>query len=204
MWIMDNTETYGLDRPDGMSDSDLVSIILSDKDSTPSKKECELITQSLNGEPYTPDGLDDIQEKRLNALRELVNRFGIRKKVTLRTPNDIYQYIKHYSYEDQEHLIVMAFNGNMELLKCTVATKGLADRTVIHPREVFSECIKLKGTSIVIAHNHPSGRLCPSENDSVLTEKIVEAGKLLSIKVVDHLIITPEGYYSFREMGDMQ
>ena len=86
---------------------------------------------------------------------------------------------------------------------CDVVTKGLADKTIVHPREVFKNVIRNSGLSIVLVHNHPSGNISPSDADISMTEKINEAGKLLGIRVLDHLIISTDGYYSFRENGDM-
>ena len=86
-------------------------------------------------------------------------------------------------------------------MSINVATVGLGDRVVMHPREIFAEAIKERAVSVVIVHNHPSGQLTPSQADRILTARISKAGKLLGIKVLDHLIISTNGYYSFREMG---
>ena len=86
-------------------------------------------------------------------------------------------------------------------MSINVATVGLVDRVVMHPREIFAEAIKERAVSVVIVHNHPSGQLTPSQADRILTARISKAGKLLGIKVLDHLIISTNGYYSFREMG---
>ena len=86
---------------------------------------------------------------------------------------------------------------------CDVVTKGLADKTIAHPREVFKNVIRNSGISIVIVHNHPSGNTDPSDADISMTERINEAGKLLGIRLLDHIIISTDGYYSFREHGDL-
>ena len=208
MWINEKNEIYGksvvemLDEPELLSDPKLIALILADGKKCPSEEECVQINESLKVR-YIPKGLTLTQRKRLLALYEIVNRIGIRKGVQLKTPQKIYEYVKHYAYEEQEHLIVLGFNGSGELLCCDVVTKGLADKTIVHPREVFKNVIRNSGLSIVLVHNHPSGNISPSDADINMTEKINEAGKLLGIKVLDHLIISTDGYYSFRENGDM-
>ena len=83
---------------------------------------------------------------------------------------------------------------------CHLST-GSTVATVVDIRLLFATAIKTNAISIVLLHNHPSGNLKPSELDLVMTRKVVEAGKLLDVKVLDHLIITAEGYYSFLDEG---
>ena len=80
---------------------------------------------------------------------------------------------------------------------------GLVDQTHVHPREVFCPAIKDKAASIILAHNHPSGQLFPSRADKQVTTRLKEAGKLIGIDIIDHIILTPEGYYSFQESDDL-
>lgn len=209
MWINEKSETYGkspsemLDEPEFLSDAQLIGLVLSDGKSCPPKSTCDLIKDSLYGTEYEPDGMTDAQKRRYMAMMEIVRRFGIKKGTILKTPESIYNYTRHFAYEEQEVLVVLSFNGSGEIISCNVATKGLADKTVIHPREVFKECIKNSGIAVAIVHNHPSGSTLPSSADLDMTERIIEAGKILGIKVLDHLIITTGGYYSMRERGDM-
>jgi hypothetical protein len=78
---------------------------------------------------------------------------------------------------------------------------GLMDKTQVHPREVFSDVIGDRAASMIIAHNHPSGELRPSENDLKVHEQLIEAGKILGIKDLDHFIVTRKGYCSLQEEG---
>ena len=73
--------------------------------------------------------------------------------------------------------------------------------TIVDPRIIFKKALEVKATSIVLCHNHPSGNLKPSRQDEALTAKLKEAGTLLDINVVDHLIVSDEGYYSFADEG---
>ena len=76
---------------------------------------------------------------------------------------------------------------------------GLVDKALVHPREVFSDAIKLRASRVIVAHNHPAELLEPSEEDLKITENLVRAGSILGIELLDHIIITTAGYYSFRE-----
>lgn len=78
---------------------------------------------------------------------------------------------------------------------------GIADQSLVHPREVFKEAILAGAVKVLLFHNHPSGNLTPSREDEELTWQLVRAGKLLGIPVVDHLIVTAMGYFSFHERG---
>ena len=150
---------------------------------------------------YIP-GMGQAKATAVLAALELGRRRPNRKTKVIRRPEDIWNEVKHYAERNQEQLLVLSFNGAGELLGIPVATVGLVDKVVMHPREIFAEAIKERAVSVVIVHNHPSGQLSPSQADRILTKRISTAGKLLGIKVLDHLIISTSGYYSFREMGE--
>lgn len=80
---------------------------------------------------------------------------------------------------------------------------GGMDLCIVDPRIVFAAALKGKASGIILAHNHPSGNLKPSRSDTMLTNKLVEAGKLLDLRLLDHLIVTSEGYYSFGNDGTL-
>ena len=150
---------------------------------------------------YIP-GMGQAKATAVLAALELGRRRPNRKTKVIRRPEDIWNEVKHYAERNQEQLLVLSFNGAGELLGIHVATVGLVDKVVMHPREIFAEAIKERAVSVVIVHNHPSGQLSPSQADRILTKRISTAGKLLGINVLDHLIISTSGYYSFREMGE--
>lgn len=130
---------------------------------------------------------------------ELGRRKGDKTKRQILTPSDIYKETYHFANDEQEHLIVMALNGAHEIIFINAVTVGLINRTLAHPREIFADALKERATAIILVHNHPSGNLEPSNEDKALTEAMVKAGKLLGIKVLDHLIISRNGFYSFIE-----
>ena len=127
-----------------------------------------------------------------------------RRKVTLKprsitTPMDIYKEVLHFSSRDQEHFITIMLNGAHEVIDSFISTIGLLNKTIVHPREVFAPAIKNRAAAIAIAHNHPSGSLEPSEEDKQVTMRLINAGEILGIRVIDHIVFSSRGYYSFLE-----
>ena len=110
-------------------------------------------------------GVGKAKASTILASLEIGRRKNNRKAKKILVPNDIYQEIRHYAVREQEQLIVMSLNGAHEVLNIRVATIGLINKTVVHPREVFAEPLKERATAIVMAHNHPSGSLEPSSED---------------------------------------
>ncbi len=100
-----------------------------------------------------------------------------------------------------EEFKVMLLATNNSLLGIYELSKGGISATVVDPRVIYAAALKAAASSIILAHNHPSGELRPSRADEILTSKVAEGCKLLELKVNDHLIITPEGYYSFANAG---
>lgn len=148
-------------------------------------------------------GIGEAQASILCASIELGRRLQRPLKLRYFDTQSVYQAIRHYGDRDQEHFLCIMFNGALEILSTKVITIGLIDETLVTPREVFSEALKMKAAAIVIAHNHPSGNLQPSSADLSVTEKMIKAGKYLGIKVIDHLIFSDRNYYSINENGDV-
>jgi len=93
----------------------------------------------------------------------------------------------------------ISINGANEVINTRVVTIGLVNQSQIHPREIFADVILDRASAVIIAHNHPSGSLKPSKEDISITEKIKAAGQLLGINLLDHIIFSKKGYYSFLE-----
>ena len=127
---------------------------------------------------------------------ELARRYNGRKISTINCPEDIIPWVSHVRDKKQEYFIGITLNGANEVISNRVVTVGLLDSNQIHPREVFADAISDRAASVVLVHNHPSGNLEPSEEDKQITRQMREAGKILGIKVLDHLIITKDEYYS--------
>ena len=103
----------------------------------------------------------------------------------------------------QEHFLVLYLNQSNHPLKVECISNGGTTHVIADPKLIFKNALNLGATCLVLGHNHPSGNPRPSENDRQLTKKLVAAGKLLDINVIDHIIIGNERYYSFRDHGEM-
>ena len=148
-------------------------------------------------------GLGSAKASCICACLELGRRFSFTKPRSCKEPSGIFELVRHYGDRPQEHFLVVMLNGAHELMGVNVVTVGLVNRTLVHPREVFSEPLKLRATAIVLAHNHPSGNLDPSPDDLEVTMRIKKAGMLLGIEVLDHIIFSSDGYRSMMEAGEM-
>ena len=138
----------------------------------------------------------------IKAAIELGRRACGRNGRVVVSPDDVYKEVRHFAFDNrQERMIVVLLNGAHEVMRALVATQGLLNRTIAHPREIYSDAIKERAAAIAIAHNHPSGCIEPSNEDKEVTRRLSEAGNILGIKLLDHLIITPDRYYSFLEHG---
>lgn len=121
----------------------------------------------------------------------------------------IYKLLKQYFKSidrvdrDKEHFFVFHVNTRNKLKMMELVSVGALNQTVVHPREVFTRAVSKRSASIFIAHNHPSEEFEPSIDDVSATDKLCEAGKLLSIPVLDHIIYTNKGFYSFKQNGLM-
>ena len=103
----------------------------------------------------------------------------------------------------QEHFLVLYLNQSNHALKVECISNGGTTHVIADPKLIFKNALSLNATAIILGHNHPSGNPRPSEDDRQLTKKLVAAGKLLDINVIDHVIIGNERYYSFRDHGEM-
>ncbi len=103
--------------------------------------------------------------------------------------------------KQQEYFICISLNGANEVIERRVVTIGLLDKSSIHPREVFADVITDRAAAVIFVHNHPSGDLQPSEADRRTHEQLGEAAKMLGLCVLDHVIVTKKGYFSFQENG---
>ncbi len=109
------------------------------------------------------------------------------------------------SLKDYQHEVfaVVFLNRANKINHFEVLSSGGISHTIVDPRIIFKKALEAKATSVVLCHNHPSGNLKPSRADEELTQKLKSAGKLLDIQVLDHLIVSDEGYYSFADEGMM-
>jgi DNA repair protein RadC len=117
------------------------------------------------------------------------------------SPSDIYGALARYARARNERFFAITLNGAHEIIKVHIVSIGLVNRTVVHPREVYITAIKDNSCAIIVAHNHPSGRLDPSPEDREITNRLRQAAEVLGIALLDHVIFARTGYYSFVEHG---
>ncbi|MBI3087642.1 MAG: DNA repair protein RadC [Candidatus Omnitrophica bacterium] len=103
--------------------------------------------------------------------------------------------------KQQEHFVILLLDNRRRLIRLSPIAVGSLSASLVHPRELFKEAIAASAAAVILAHNHPSGDPHPSEQDLTLTKRLVQAGKLLGIEVVDHLILGREGTVSLKALG---
>src|SRR6185295_2388709 len=117
------------------------------------------------------------------------------------SPIDVYEILKaiyHQLDDDQEHLVLLVLNLSQEVTGYKVISSGNERTSLANGKTIFRNALLLGASYIVVAHNHPSGKLKPSNADIKFTKKIIEAGKTMEIPVIDHLILSHSGYISLR------
>lgn len=139
--------------------------------------------------------------------KELLEMLSVAEKknpvIKISSPSDVSTIlITKYGKRKVESFFVVTLNASHHIVRVKEVTKGILNRAIVHPREVFYEAIKDRAASIVIAHNHPSSNIQPSSEDRSLTMRLEEAGKLMGIEVLDHIVFTDTSYYSFLEEGE--
>lgn len=149
-------------------------------------------------------GLGLAKASTLLSAIELSKRYLIKQKSRKITfAKDAYHELLTYADKKQEHFIAMTLDGANYIIEKRVITIGTLNQSLVHPREVFADAITDRAASVIIAHNHPSGQLHPSHEDMLVTERLKKAATILGIDLLDHLIITGEGFYSFKNEGKL-
>lgn len=118
------------------------------------------------------------------------------RPVYVRNSRQAYEYVKDMGHLRKEQLRGLYLNSRYQLIHDEVISVGSLTASVVHPREVFQPAIEKGAIAIILAHNHPSGRLTPTLADSSITEQLISAGKLLGIDIIDHLIVTSHSFRS--------
>lgn len=127
--------------------------------------------------------------------RELRNEY----KIKMNNPFNVYNILKDLlEEEDRENFLVLSLNTKNQINGINVVSTGTLNSSLVHPREVFKMAILNNSNKIILAHNHPSGDIEPSNEDKIITDRLKKCGKLLGIEVLDHIIVG-DYYYSFKE-----
>lgn len=147
-------------------------------------------------------GLGPAKACEIVACFELGKRLlkGKKAKIYL-TPKDVWQELKDIRDNKKEHFVIFFLDARNQEIKKEIISVGTLTANIVHPREVFEPAILNLTAQIIIAHNHPSGCAEPSEDDLKITKKLIEAGEILGIEIIDHIIVSKNSFYSFKESG---
>lgn len=132
---------------------------------------------------------------------ELARRHLFKETVKITCARDVLPLVADITGKQQEYFVCISLNGANEVIEKRIVTIGLLDKSPVHPREVFADVIADRAAAVIFVHNHTSGELQPSEADLNIHRQLTEAGRILGIRVLDHVIVTRKGYYSFQEGG---
>jgi DNA repair protein RadC len=132
---------------------------------------------------------------------ELARRYLLKETVKIENAEDVLPLLADIVGKSQEHFVCITLNGANEVIEKRVVTIGLLDRSLVHPRDVFADVIVDRAAAVIFAHNHPSGDLQPSDADLKTQGQLVHAAKILGIRVLDHIIVSKKGHFSFQEAG---
>ncbi len=148
-------------------------------------------------------GIGRVKAIQIKAVAELAKRMAkktAKKRLTFNSPDTIAQYyMEDLRHEDRENLLILSLNTKGALIGEKLLSVGTVNSSLISPREVFIEALQNKAVGIIMLHNHPSGDPTPSHQDIFISKKIKEAGELLDISLVDHIIIGDNIYVSLKE-----
>lgn len=146
-------------------------------------------------------GIGKVAAINLKASLEMGKRFHLQKLKTtyqkIKSPEDVYNISQDMIYFEKEFVRVYLLDSKLNVIHTENISEGTANSSIAHPRDIFKSAIKLNAVSFILVHNHPSGDSSPSIQDIELTEKIKDAGKILGIKLNDHIIVGKNQYYSF-------
>ena len=145
-------------------------------------------------------GLGKTKAGQIIAILELGRRLLKDKKAELiMSPKDVWDKMEDLKDSKKEHFVVFYLDTRNQILKRETVSVGTLNASLIHPREVFEPAILHSTAQIVISHNHPSGITDPSEEDLDISRRLIEAGKILGIDILDHVIVSKAGYKSLKE-----
>ena len=150
------------------------------------------------------NGINDAKATKILAIAELSKRISCEKvdKTKITSPQNISALLlEEMRYLKKEVFKVVLLDTKNNVIAISDVSVGCLDSTVVHPREVFIEAIKNSSAAIILVHNHPSGEVEPSCEDKNITNRIVECGKIIGIRVLDHIIIGDGNFLSFKEHG---
>lgn len=148
-------------------------------------------------------GISDIKAIEIMALSEMSRRMvkpNLNEIIQIDRPNSLISWLNlEVGYKRQEYFIAVYLDKQNRLIAHSILFIGTLDSSVVHPREIFKEAVKKSASRIILVHNHPSGGLEPSQSDVKTTEVLIDAGRMMGVFILDHLIVSEGAYVSIRE-----
>jgi DNA repair protein RadC len=200
---------------DNLSDEELVAILLGT--GTVASDALHVSNRLLRHYPLTEfpllsphhlikfPGIGQSKAARILAGLELGRRIfapAVLTNVVIRSTQDVLHHVRDIMEKRQEYLIVFYLNARYELLQKELVGKGSLNKLLITPKEIFAPAIQSPCAFLIVVHNHPSDNPQPSDEDITFTSRIQEAGEILGIPLLDHLIVTKHAYFSFRDIDE--
>ncbi len=202
--------------PEGLSDAELLAIVLGRGSREENVIDCsQRVLRESNLQYLAELSLpeltkqfsdDEVKALKVSAMFELfrrTNRLKVHGFTTkIGCAEDVYHYFAdRLADKKKEYFYCLCLDTKHRIIQETLVSVGILDASLIHPREVFSPAIKACAHAVILVHNHPSGEAEPSANDTEVTKLLKEAGRMLGIEVLDHIIIGKDGYASLKEKG---
>jgi DNA repair protein RadC len=148
--------------------------------------------------------MEQKEENPKHYVREVTAKYIGPRRASMKIcdPREAAQFVRSILRDEaREHFIALYLNGAHAIISFSIVSIGTATSAPAHPREVFQPAILIGACALIVAHNHPSGELTPSAQDQQVTRRLKEASQILSIKLLDHLIVAGDSYYSFQQEG---
>ncbi len=203
-------EKMKLRGPQTLSDEELLSVIIGsggkDKNVFSIAKEIKQLIDEGEIDYEKLVSIPDMGEAkalRMLAVMELCRRNNEKQRIKIKDAEDVFNLVRDVTDRKKEYFVLLTIDGGMYLIKRRVIFMGTLNYSPVHPREIFATALEDRAAYIIVAHNHPSGDLTPSVEDEKITIKLRDIGKLLGIPLLDHLIISPTGFYSFQKESNI-
>jgi len=196
--------------PQALSDIELLAVLLGSgikgKDVFKVARDIlKLVQKDFNGINLKSlkniDGVGVAKATQIIAAIEFSKRFLIKDKIKITCSNDIVKMTEELKNKKQEYFLTFTLDGAHNLIQKRTVFIGILNQSLVHPREIFADAITDRAAGIIFVHNHPSGNIEPGKEDISVTNRLIEVGKLVGINVVDHIIVSKDGYFSFNEKG---
>jgi DNA repair protein RadC len=199
--------------PEALSDHELLAIFLNTgirgkNVSALAKELLEMINRSKGILPVKEfsrlSGVGVAKACAVAAMLEFGRRRWGASGTRIRHPGDIHGVLRYHADRKQERFLCLSLNGAHEIIAVRIVSLGLVNRTIVHPREVFADPIIDRAAAVIVAHNHPSGNVEPSEEDDAITGRLKASAEILGLNFLDHLIFTETAWFSYRQSGRME